>query len=310
MTLRRPTWRASAGTALALLALATVGACGLIRGLFYQSVPVANAVGDSTTTLGGRKFHVYVSPRYTVFGPSAVAVTAAATGLDRAYFQWYRYFGVSGARLAVVLFDHPDSISPSARDSLRAHGLLPVVYLRPKDVRAPGDDEEDLPRDALWPVAGVVGREMLAAYAAQRLARPMPIDSTARDSLLDGFPQWFRGAVAGLLADPAAPDRAFDLVKDRTDALVPMAELLTRRRFDVGDTAQEPVRELVRLIDAEGLTFALYVADQEGARFVGHMADAFISGGTAATSLADARQLPRNVTDVERRWRKWIEDQS
>lgn len=306
---RRSTIRASASIVTAVLALVPLGACGFIRGHVYQSVPVANAVGDSTTMLGGRRLHVYASPRYTVLGPTSVAVNAAAIALDRAYFQWYRYFGVSGARVALVLFDHPDSIPASAVDTLRGRGLLPVVYVRPRDLHA-AEGTEDLPREAVWPVSGAVARAMLAAYAAARLSHPAPADSAVRDSLLDRFPQWYRAAVAGLLADPAAPDRAFDLLKDRSDALVPLAELLTRRRYDVGDTDQKPVRELQRLIDAEGLAFALYAADQEGARFVGHIADAFIAGGTAATSLAEARQLPRSATDVERRWRKWVDDQS
>lgn len=308
--MRRRLARTGASIALAVLVLVPCGACGWVKAHVYHAVPVANAVGDSTATLGGRKLHAYASPRYTIFGPSAVAVSATVTTLDRAYFQWYRYFGVSGAPVALVLFDHPDSIPASVADSLRRRGLLPVVYVRPKNARDPGAGDEGLPKDAVWPVSGAVGRELLAAYAAARLSRAMPIDSAARDSLLDDFPQWFRAAVAGLLADPAAPDRAFDLLKDRADALMPLADLLTRRRLDVGDTAQKPVRELVQLIDAEGLSFVLFAADQEGALFVSHLANAFVEGGTAATALHDARQLPREIPDVERRWKKWMEDQS
>lgn len=300
----------SASIALAVLALVPLGSCGWVKAHVYHAVPVTNAVGDSVTTLGGRKLHVYASPRYTIFGPSAVAVNAAVGSLDRAYFQWYRYFGVSGARIALVLFDHPDSIPAGAVDSIRSHGLLPVIYVRPKNARDPGASDEGVPREAVWPVSGAISREMLAAYSSARLSRAVPVDSAVRDSLLDEFPQWFRAAVAGLLADPAAPDRAFDLLKDRSDALVPLATLLTRRRIDVGDTAQKPVRELVQLIDAQGLAFVLYAADQEGALFVGHMANAFLAGGTAASALRDARQLPRDIPDVERRWKKWIEDQS
>lgn len=302
--------RTSASIAAAVLALVPLGACSWVKAHVYQAVPVADAVGDSTTTLGGRKLHVYTSPRYTVFGPSALAVSTAAGALDRAYFQWYRYFGVSGARIALVLFDHPDSVAPADLGGLRRRGLLPVVYVRPKDARDVEHPSEDIPREAVWPISGAVSREMLGAYAAARRSRPLPLDSAGRDSLLDQFPEWYRAAVEGLLADPAAPDRAFDLLKDRADDLVPLANLLTRRRLDVGDTAQKPVRELMRVIDAEGLAFALYAADQEGALFVGRIANAFLEGGTAATALREARQLPHDVLDVERRWRKWIEDQS
>ncbi len=289
---------------------ALLGGCGWLKAHIYRPVPVATAVGDSVITLGGKKVHFYRTSRYVVFGPTAAAVSTGASHLDRAYFEWTRYFGVAPARLALVLFDRPDTIATRTADSLHAAGFEPLTYIQPKDPKDFDHPYEDVPKVAIWPVSGAVAGELLAVHAANVRAHAAPPPGEAvRDSLLDLYPAWFRGGVAGLLADPAAPDRAFDLLHDRGDQLVALKTLLTSRRFDVGDTVQRPSRELSDVVNAEGLAFLLFATEREGPLFVGHVAEVMLSGGTAATALRDAKQMPHSVDDVERIWRKWLDQQ-
>ncbi len=292
------------------MAALTLGGCAWLKAHIDHPVPVKNAVGDSTTTFDGKTVHAYRGERYLILGPTEASITAALGQIDRAYFEFRRYFGVTGARLALVMFAQPDSISASERSILLARGYIPTVYVRPRNVRDLMHPYEELPREAVWPVAPAIARKLLAGYAAQQSVRVMPPPgSAAHDSLLDEFPQWYRAGVAGLIGDPGAPDRALELVRDRGEALVPLANLLTRRRLDIGDTTQKPVRDLLEVLDAEGLAFLLYATEQEGPRFVGRIADVFIAGGNAAGALHDVTRMPRDLADLDRLWRKWVEDQ-
>src|SRR5947207_1631703 len=72
---------------------------------WYKPIPVANAIGEERTLVGGDSVNVHREPRFEVYGRNPETVYDGYEQLNRAYRAFERYFGAPAPRLAVVLSD-------------------------------------------------------------------------------------------------------------------------------------------------------------------------------------------------------------
>ena len=302
--------RAAALVALCCLTVALDGC--FLKKYVYRPVLVANAIGDSTTTLAATKLHVYRTPEYEIYGPSAVSVGTAERQVDRAYREFVKHFGVQAPPMAIVIADSEFAISPSEVGSFAKRRIHTFVYVRPHNLRDIEGVAPDTPEDEIWPVAGRVARELFAAYVEQRRQVPPEVESHshAADHHLDPFPSWYVDAVVAVLGDPGTPDRVMDYLRDHLADAVPVAALLDMHPPNPGlpDTIATS-RERRALIAAEGVALTLFLAERDGPRVVGRLADTFLAGGTARDVVSQSRHVPQNDRDFERVWRLWVREE-
>jgi hypothetical protein len=289
----------------------SLDAC-FLRKYVYRPVLVANAIGDSTTTLAGTKLHIYKSDEYEVYGPTALSVSTAERQIDRAYREFTKHFGVHAPAMAIVIADSAFAISPGEAGVFAQRRIHTFVYVRPHSLRDIEGVAPDTPEDEIWPVASRVGREMLTAYINSRRHLPPSVEATAHtgEYHTDPLPLWFADAVVALLGDPGAPDRVMDYLRDHLADAPPLATLLDMQPPAPGSVDTLGVsRERRAIIGAEGVGLTLFLAEREGPRIVGRLADAFLSGSTARAVLTDARNVPPNDRDLERVWRTWVREE-
>lgn len=299
--------------ALAVLCCLTAALDGcFLRKYVYRPVLVANAVGDSTTTLGATRLHVYRADEYEIYGPSALSVSTAERQVDRAYREFVKHFGAHAPPMAIVVADSEFAISPSDVGSFAKRRIHTFVYVRPHNLRDIEGVSADTPEDEIWPVAGRVARELFAAYVEQRRHVPPEVESHshAGDYHLDPFPSWYVDAVVAVLSDPGVPDRVMEYLRDHLSDAAPVATLLDMHPPNPGvaDTIAAS-RERRALIGAEGVALTLFLAEREGPRVVGRLADAFLAGGTARDVLSQSHHVPQNDRDFERVWRNWVREE-
>jgi hypothetical protein len=302
--------RAAAIAAICCLTVALDGC--FLRKYVYRPVLVANAIGDSTTTLAATRLHVYHTDQYEIYGPSAVSVGTTERQVDRAYREFVKHFGTQAPPMAIVVSDSEFAISPSEVGSFAKRRIHTFVYVRPRNLRDIDGVAADTPEDEIWPVSGRVARELFAAYVEQRRHVPPEVESHshAGDYHLDPFPSWYVDAVVALLGDPGAPDRIMEYLRDHLSDAAPVAALLDMHPPNPGvaDTIATS-RERRALIGAEGVALTLFLAEREGPRVVGRLADAFLTGGTARDVVSQLHHVPQNDRDFERIWRNWVREE-
>jgi len=300
-------------TLLAALCCLTVVLDGcFLKKYVYRPVLVANAIGDSTTTLAATKLHVYRNDEYEIYGPSTAAVRTTERQVDRAYREFVKHFGVSAPPMVIVVADSEFAISPSEAGLFAKRRIHTFVYVRPHNLRDVDGVAADTPEDEIWPVSGRVARELFASYVEQRRHVPPEVESRSHpgDYHLDPFPSWYVDAVVALLSDPGAPDRIMDYLRDHLSDAAPIAALLDMHPPNPGvaDTIAAS-RERRALIGAEGVALTLFLSEREGPRAVGRLADAFLTGGTARDVVSQSHHVPQNDRDFERIWRIWVREE-
>ena len=121
---------------LAALCCLTVALDGcFLKKYVYRPVLVANAIGDSTTTLAATKVHVYRTDEYEIYGPSTASVATAERQVDRAYREFAKHFGVQAPPMVIVVADSEFVISPSEVGSFAKRRIHTFVYVRPRNLR-------------------------------------------------------------------------------------------------------------------------------------------------------------------------------
>jgi hypothetical protein len=293
----------------ALAVSATTSGC-IVKKFVYRPVPVANAIGDSTTTLAGTKYHVYRSDQYELYGPTAVSVAASSTQLNRTYREFAKHFGFGGPMMAVVLADSAFLLSPNDAGIFAQRALHTFVYVRPHNLKDVEGVAPDAREEEIWPVAGRSARELLAAYVDLRQHKTPEVETSAHgaDYHISPLTNWFVAGVVALLSDPGAPERSIDYFLERMDEAPTAAELLDMRPSAQVVPDSEPHRERRMLMSGSGVALTLFLVDREGPRIVSRIADAYLAGRTARDALQDAKQLPRNEEDLQRSWRAWVRD--
>lgn len=283
-----------------------------LRKYVYRPVLVANAIGDSTTTLSGTTLHVYRNDDYEIYGPTALSVSTAEQQVGRAYREFTKHFGVQAPPMVIVIADSEFAIAPGDVGKFANRRIHTFVYVRPHNLRDVEGVTPDTPEEEIWPVSTRVSRELLAAYIAARRHQLQEVESRSHnaDYHLDPLPAWYVDAVVALLSDPGAPDRIMDYFRDHMADAAPAATLLDLHPPSAGvaDT-MATTRERRALIGSEGLALTLFLVDREGPRVVGRLADAFLAGGTAREIVNQSHHLPQNDREFERAWRTWVRDE-
>lgn len=290
---------------------ATANGC-FLRNYVYRPVLVANAIGDSTTTLSETRLHVYRTDDYEVYGPTATSVSFAAQQVDRAYREFRRHFGVEAPYMAVVVADSAFAIAPSDAGAFGKRRIHTFVYVRPHNLRDIEGVSPELSEDEIWPVSARVARELLTAYITGRRHMTQEVESTAHgsDYHADPLPLWYVDAVVALLSDPGAPDRVMDYLRDHLAAAPLLASLLDARPPEAGTVDTVGIsRDQRTIVGAAGVGLTLFLIEREGTRIVGHLADSFLTGGDARDVVKQAKHVPQNDRDLERVWRTWVRDE-
>lgn len=292
--------------------LVLLGAATLLSGcrFWYKPVPVANALGEEQTVLAGDTVNVYRETRFEVFGPNPEAVYDGYEQLNRAYRAFERHFGDSRTRLAVVLFrDSIVRLDSGTLRGFRSRGFSVIEYARPRSVRSrrryTGSDYGGL----LWPIAPTAARVMLARFAEAQLE---PDGLRSDSAVLERFPVWYRAAVIRLVGEAGAFASDVEYVREKRHHWWGLRELLTLARPASGDTLLDPSRRAeaddgTRIVAAQASALARYLVEQEGPAVLGRLGRGYATGSALNEMIAEFRNAPRTVAELEQRWKAWID---
>lgn len=283
-----------------------------LRKWVYHPVPVANAIGDSTTMLAGTRVHVFRNEQYELYGPTTASVVSAAPQLNRAYREFSKHFGVEAPPIAVVLADSAFAIAPLDAGAFAQRRLHTFVYVRPHNLRDVEGVPPDVREEEIWPIGARAGREILAAFvdSRRRVSPEVETSTHGSDHHSDPFPLWFVDAVVALLSDPGAPDRVMEFMRDRMGAAPPLGELLDMRAPSPQQAdSLAASRDRRAVLGATGVAFTLFAIQREGPRVVGRIADAYLKGGSAREAVRGAQRLPQDDRELDRTWRTWVREE-
>lgn len=290
----------------ALLAAALVLSASGCR-FWYKPVPVANAIGEAETVLGGDTVSVHRDSRFEIYGPNSEAVFDGYEQLNRAYRAFERHFSATPPKLAVVLFQ--DSVVPldeATLKSFRDRGFLPLLYARPESVRGRRRYGGIDYGGSTWPIAPTAARVMVARFADAQLGDGQRPD----DVVLDRFPFWFRAAVQHLLGEAGAFERDLELVRGRRSLWMPLRDLIVMVRPAAGDSVLDPSRrneadETTRLLAAQATTIGRYLVERDGPAVLGRLARGYLANRSIADMLRELR-AGRSMATLESNWRVWV----
>src|SRR5207253_2152271 len=178
--------------------------------------------------------------------------------------------------MAIIVADSDFAIPPSDAGLFAKRRIYTFVYVRPHNLRDIEGVASDAREDEIWPVSSRVARELFAAYVAARRHLPPAIESRSHgaDSHLDLLPGWYVDAVVALLGDPGTPDRIMDWFRGHLAEAVPVATLLDMHSPSGGTADTSASARERRIVNgAEGLALTLFLAEREGPRVVGRLAD-------------------------------------
>ena len=187
---------------------------------WYKPVPVANAIGEERTVLGGDSVNVYHDGRFEVYGPNPEAVYDGYEQLNRAYRAFERHFSATPPKLAFVLEnDQSRNIDPKP---FRDRGYQLVRYTRPRSYKSPTRYGALGYGGVIWPIAPTAARVMLADFAQKATAR-----GASDANAVERLPLWIRAAVIHLLGEAGTAATDLEYVRDKRSSLMPFRELLT-----------------------------------------------------------------------------------
>jgi len=149
---------------------------------------------------------------------------------------------------------------------------------------------------------------MLAGWASQK----RPADSSEAASRL---PVWFRQAVAALSALPQGFDGRGG-ISSRLGTPIPLAEIFAARstladsvdRTEIEGSDPVAMRDRPRalLYMAEARSIAQFLAEKEGAEYIGLMGERLLAGQSVEAILQQAKNAPKEVPALETAWRAWL----
>lgn len=275
--------------------------------IWYKPVPVANAIGEEMTLLAGDSVNVYRSDRFEVYGPNSEAVYDGYEQMNRAVRAFERHFGARAPKLAFVLFrDTVKSLDGESLRPIRERGFTVVSYLRPRGARGRRSYRVIDYGGVSWPIAPTAAREMLRLYAEGRAG------TTRSGAVMDRFPVWYRAAVIHLVGDAGTIANDLEFVRETRSHWQPFRTLLTLVVPASGDSLLDPVRrndasEHLRMVAAQSSTFGRYLAEREGPAVIGRIGNGYLSGRSLQEMIAEFHTAPKNLEDLESRWKGWVE---
>ena len=288
-----------------LLLCAVVATSGCF--IWYKPVPVANAIGEEMTVLAGDSVNVYRSDRFEVYGPSSEAVYDGYEQMNRAVRSFERHFGARAPKLAVILFrDSALALDSGTVRAIRDRGFTVVPYTRPRSARGRRNYRMIDYGGVSWPIAPTAAREMLRIFADAKLG-------TRGADVLDRFPVWYRAAVIHLVGDAGTIANDLEFVRETRAHWHPFKTLLTlivppsREDSLLDPSRRNEANELVRMVAAQSSTVGRYLADREGPAVIGRIGAGYLAGRSLNEMVAEFHTAPKNVDDLENRWKAWIE---
>lgn len=292
-----------------LLVVVTAAALSGCR-FWYKPVPVANAIGEEKTVLAGDTLNVHRGTRFEVYGPNSEAVYDGYEQLNRAYRAFERMFEAPAPRLALILsIDSTKSADSSVVKVFHDRGFTLVRYVRPRNFRSPSRYGALGYGGVLWPIAPTAARVLLAQFTDAHLD---PDGARSDSALLDRFPLWYRAAVIHLAGEASVSANDLELVREKRQQLLPMTELLRLVRPSSADSTLDPTRlfdadEHTRIFAAQSSTIARYLVEREGPAVIGRLGVGYLAGRPLNEMIAEFRSAPRNLAELERRWKVWID---
>jgi hypothetical protein len=275
---------------------------------WYKPVPVANAIGEQKALLAGTtdSLNVYRETRFEIYGPNVESVYDGYEQLNRAYRAFEHYFGEPAPKLAIVANKDTAQALVAASRALQARGFSLVRYIRPRNVQRRYNGLNY--GGTLWPLAPVAARALLGHYAIGKL----PDGTATVDAALDRYPLWFRAAVIHLVGEAGSATNDLDYVRDKRGELRPITELVALVRPSNQDALLDPSRrgeadEFTRVAAAESAMLARYLVEREGAGILERLSDGFLAGRTFASMSAQFTSAPKDIVELDRVFRIWIE---
>lgn len=288
---------------LALCAAVAISGCRF----WYRPVPVANAIGEEMTTLAGDSVNVFRSDRFEVYGPSSEAVYDGYEQMNRAVRSFERHFGTHAPKLAVILFrDSAQSLDSGSVRAMRDRGFTVMPYTRPRGGRGRRNYRVIDYGGVSWPIAPAAAREMLRLFSEHKTGSRGP-------DLLDRFPVWYRAAVISLVGDAGTISNDLEFIRETRSHWQPFKTLLTfivpRSSEDslLDPSRRNETNDLVRMVAAQSSTFGRFLAEREGPAVIGRIGTGYLAGRSLKEMIAEFHTAPRDVDDLEGRWKAWIE---
>lgn len=288
--------RVSPALGLAVL----VGGCRL----WYQPVPITSAIGKERVVIASDSFSVHREPRFEIYGPGSQAVFDAYEQLNRTYRTFERYFGAPTPRLGVILSTNGAAKANIAVEAaLRARGLTPLRYARPRRALRQERMGDRGYEGALWPVGPYAARVLLAALTAP----DAPVDTSA----IAAFPAWFRAAVMHVVGDASALPLDVAYTKENGGSRWRVESLVAFERTASADSTLDPSRlaasdDAVRRFAAQASAFAQFLLDREGPEVLSRLARGYAARRSFDAMALEFRVAPKSVADIEERWLAWL----
>jgi hypothetical protein len=291
--------------------LLVFGAAALLGGcrFWYKPVPVANAIGEERAVVAGDSVHVYRGERFEVYGPNDEAVYDGYEQLNRAYRTFQRHFGQTPKVAAMLYSDSATSLDVATVRSFFDRGVAIVQYTRPPGARTRSRYGGLDYGGVLWPIAPTVAQTMLARFAAGVAADGATLADTV---LLNRLPLWYRAAVIHVVGDAASVRNDLLLVREKRSVLIPFRDMLSMVRSSAADSLLDPTRreqadEFTRTFAAQSAMLAHFLIEREGPLVLARLGRGYLQGRALREMVADFRSAPRTVTELENRWKVWID---
>jgi hypothetical protein len=205
--------------------------------------------------------------------------------------------------------DSSRPLDAAAAKQFRDRGFSVLRYVRPRSFRSPSRYGAPGYGGVQWPIAPTAARAMLARFADSQLEH----DGVRSDTvLLERFPVWLRAATMHLVGEGGLPSVDLQYARDKRGLLLPLRDLLTLVRPASADSLLDPSRrseadETTRVIASQSSTFARFLVEREGPAVIGLIARGYLSGRQMNDIIADLKNAPHSLVELEQRWKYWLE---
>jgi hypothetical protein len=274
---------------------------------WYKPVPVDNAIGEEMTVLAGDSVNVYHGDTFEVYGPSSEAVYDGYEQMNRAVRSFERHFGARAPKLAFILYrDSVETLDAETSRAFRDRGFTPVGYLRPRGPRMRRNYRVLDYGGVSWPIAPTAAREMLRLFSEAKAGTRGP-------SAMDRYPVWYRAAVIHLVGDAGTIANDLEFVRETRAHWQPFKTLLTlvvppsRDDSLLDPSRRNDADDLTRMVAAQSSTLGRFLAEREGPAVIGRIGAGYLAGRSLNEMIAEFHSAPRNVDELESRWKAWVE---
>jgi len=254
-------------------------------------------------------------PRVRILAPDFGALAALRREAEFAANQFRRTMGGYPPKLGIAALgtlDDPSRVS-DARLKLAGYDYVIRDWPAKPGVPRPTTPSEEATAWIEQP-SERMSRWFLAAVERDQ-ARGTPPEGRARH-----IPDWFESALAGLATSPSEQNRRVAWMHARIDQRVPTARfLLMARPAEAaagaktgagGKRGASAAAITPRLFDAQALSFARFLGQREGERFLGLMIERVLLGEPQSAAFNIAKTMLSHPDVLEKEWVAWVKEQA